>query len=167
MISAANYVPCSRVGWPPFPGTSVGPGISQDLSDAPPSAGVVLPARTLSLSCSRAPSSVPRGPPIALRPIQRRLVKQKYSRIIARSHTVRKKKDILNNQLNMRCKADRAKLKGSDCWECRKYYNELNLSEEELQKRKNLTSRHRHKYKRPITPEGIKFYFVIIFLCHL
>ncbi|XP_071652762.1 uncharacterized protein [Temnothorax longispinosus] len=64
-----------------------------------------------------------------------------------------KRKDI-PKQLNMRCKADRAKLKGQDCWECREYYKMLSLSEEEIQKRKNQCSRHRHKYERPNTPEG-------------
>ncbi|XP_024868049.1 uncharacterized protein LOC112452181, partial [Temnothorax curvispinosus] len=29
------------------------------------------------------------------------------------------RKDISEHQLNMRCKADRAKLNGWDCWECR------------------------------------------------
>jgi len=32
----------------------------------------------------------------------------------------KKRKDVSNKQLNMRCKADRAKLNGGDCWECRK-----------------------------------------------
>lgn len=43
------------------------------------------------------------------------------------------------------------------------YYKALSLSEEELQKRKNQCSRHRHKYERPNTPEGIIFYFSITF----
>ncbi|XP_071647033.1 uncharacterized protein [Temnothorax longispinosus] len=42
-----------------------------------------------------------------------------------------KRKDI-SEQLNMRCKADRAKVNGQDCWECREYYNMLSLSKEEL-----------------------------------
>lgn len=54
----------------------------------------------------------------------------------------------------MRCKADRAKLNGWDCWEYREYYNNVSLSKEELQKRRNQSSRHRHKYERPNTPEG-------------
>ncbi|XP_067215306.1 DNA endonuclease RBBP8-like [Linepithema humile] len=58
-------------------------------------------------------------------------------------------------QINVRRKADRAKLSGSDCWECEKYYKNLSLSKDELQKRKNKCSRHRQKYERPITPEGI------------
>ncbi|XP_024882383.1 uncharacterized protein LOC112461385 isoform X5 [Temnothorax curvispinosus] len=64
-----------------------------------------------------------------------------------------KGKDI-SEQLNMRCKADRAKLNGWDCWECREYYKNLSLSKEEEQKRKNRSSRHRRKYERPNTPEG-------------
>ncbi|XP_039313244.1 uncharacterized protein LOC113005939 [Solenopsis invicta] len=56
--------------------------------------------------------------------------------------------------INVRRKADRAKLSGSDCWECEKYYKNLSLSKDELQKRKNKCSRHRRKYERPITPEG-------------
>ncbi|XP_071577526.1 uncharacterized protein [Temnothorax nylanderi] len=63
-----------------------------------------------------------------------------------------KRKDI-SEQLNMRCKADRAKLNGWDCWECREYYNNLSLSKKELKKRKNRCSRHRRKYERPNTPE--------------
>ncbi|XP_071575615.1 uncharacterized protein [Temnothorax nylanderi] len=64
-----------------------------------------------------------------------------------------KRKDT-SQQLNMRRKADRAKLKGWDCWECREYYKSLSLSKEELEKRRNQSSRHRHKYERPNTPEG-------------
>lgn len=56
--------------------------------------------------------------------------------------------------INVRRKADRAKLSGLDCWECEKYYKNLSLSKDELQKRKNKCSRHRRKYERPITPEG-------------
>ncbi|XP_024875737.1 DNA endonuclease RBBP8-like [Temnothorax curvispinosus] len=66
----------------------------------------------------------------------------------------RSKRKVITKHLNIRCKADRAKLKGSDCWECREYYNNLGLPEEQLQKRKNQISRHRHKYKRPNTPPG-------------
>ncbi|XP_011688261.1 PREDICTED: DNA endonuclease RBBP8-like [Wasmannia auropunctata] len=51
-------------------------------------------------------------------------------------------------------KTDRAKLNGLDCWECRKYYQNLSLSKKELQKRMNQCSRHRYKYERPNTPEG-------------
>ncbi|KAL6260059.1 hypothetical protein P5V15_007598 [Pogonomyrmex californicus] len=65
-----------------------------------------------------------------------------------------KRKTDVSEQLNIRCKADRAKLNGWDCWECREYYENLPLSKEELQKRKNQCSRHRHKYERPRTPEG-------------
>ncbi|KAL0106095.1 hypothetical protein PUN28_016076 [Cardiocondyla obscurior] len=65
-----------------------------------------------------------------------------------------KKKTINVKHLNMRCKADRAKLNGWDCWECKQYYENLSLPEEELQRRKNQCSRHRSKYKRPDTPEG-------------
>ncbi|XP_071577749.1 uncharacterized protein [Temnothorax nylanderi] len=64
------------------------------------------------------------------------------------------RKDISEHQLNMRCKADRAKLNGWDCWECRDYYKSLSLSKEEEQKRKNQCSRHRYKYERPNTPDG-------------
>ncbi|EZA62426.1 uncharacterized protein LOC105275240 isoform X2 [Ooceraea biroi] len=64
-----------------------------------------------------------------------------------------KRKDV-PQQLNMRCKADRAKLDGWDCWECKQYYENLTLSKEELQKRKNQCSRHRQKYEEPMTPEG-------------
>ncbi|XP_071574115.1 uncharacterized protein [Temnothorax nylanderi] len=63
-----------------------------------------------------------------------------------------KRKDI-PKQLNMRYKANRAKLNGQDCWKCREYYKMLSLSKEEIQKRKNQCSRHRHKYERPNTPE--------------
>ncbi|XP_071650154.1 DNA endonuclease RBBP8-like [Temnothorax longispinosus] len=66
----------------------------------------------------------------------------------------RSKRKVITKHLNIRCKADRAKLKGSDCCECREYYNKLGLPEEQLQKRKNQISRHRHKYKRPNTPPG-------------
>ncbi|KYN22588.1 PREDICTED: uncharacterized protein LOC108759003 [Trachymyrmex cornetzi] len=64
------------------------------------------------------------------------------------------RKADVSEQLNMRCKADREKLNGLDCWECRKYYQNLSLSKEELKKRLNQCSRHRHKYERPNTPEG-------------
>ncbi|XP_071574353.1 uncharacterized protein [Temnothorax nylanderi] len=64
-----------------------------------------------------------------------------------------KRKDI-SEQRNMRCKAERAKLNGWDCWECREYYKMLSLSKEDLQKRKNQCSRHRSKYERPNTPQG-------------
>ncbi|EGI60358.1 PREDICTED: DNA endonuclease RBBP8-like [Acromyrmex echinatior] len=65
-----------------------------------------------------------------------------------------KRKADVSKQLNMRCKADREKLNGLDCWECRKYYQNLSLSKEELKKRLNQCSRHRHNYERPNTPEG-------------
>ncbi|XP_014479423.1 PREDICTED: protein gamma response 1-like isoform X2 [Dinoponera quadriceps] len=64
------------------------------------------------------------------------------------------KKENVSERLNARSKADRAKLNGSDCWECEEYYKNLSLSKEELKKRKNQCSRHRHKYERPTTPEG-------------
>ncbi|XP_071576476.1 uncharacterized protein [Temnothorax nylanderi] len=64
------------------------------------------------------------------------------------------KRKNVSEQVNMRCKSDRAKLKSWDCWECREYYNNLSLPKEELQKRKNQCSRHRYKYERPNTPEG-------------
>ncbi|KAM0734936.1 DNA endonuclease RBBP8 [Formica fusca] len=64
------------------------------------------------------------------------------------------RKENVSEQINMRCKADRAKLNGWDCWECEEYYKNLLLSKDELQKRKNQCSRHRHKYERPSTPEG-------------
>ncbi|XP_012056769.1 PREDICTED: uncharacterized protein LOC105619861 [Atta cephalotes] len=65
-----------------------------------------------------------------------------------------KRKADVPEQRNMQCKADREKLNGFDCWECRKYYQNLSLSKEELKKRLNQCSRHRHKYERPNTPEG-------------
>ncbi|KAL6439432.1 hypothetical protein ACFW04_003931 [Cataglyphis niger] len=68
---------------------------------------------------------------------------------------VLQRKENISEQINMRCKADRAKLNGWDCWECEEYYKNLLLSKDELQKRKNQCSRHRHKYERPSTPEGI------------
>ncbi|XP_011875929.1 PREDICTED: DNA endonuclease RBBP8-like [Vollenhovia emeryi] len=71
-----------------------------------------------------------------------------------RLNVLPKRKTDFTEQLNMRCKADRAKLNGWDCWECKEYYENLSLSKEELQKRKNQCSRHRHKYERPNTPEG-------------
>ncbi|XP_070171326.1 uncharacterized protein [Polyergus mexicanus] len=64
------------------------------------------------------------------------------------------RKENVSEQINMRCKADRARLNGWDCWECEEYYKNLLLSKDELQKRKNQCSRHRHKYERPSTPEG-------------
>ncbi|TGZ49354.1 hypothetical protein DBV15_12305, partial [Temnothorax longispinosus] len=67
------------------------------------------------------------------------------------------KRKNISKQFNMQYKGDRAKLNGQDCWECREYYKSLSFSKEELQKRKNQCSRHRHKYERPNTPEGIVF----------
>ncbi|XP_025267231.1 putative uncharacterized protein DDB_G0274435 isoform X3 [Camponotus floridanus] len=55
-------------------------------------------------------------------------------------------------QIDIRRKADRAKLNGWDCWECEKYYKNLSLSKDKLQKRKNKCAR--HKYERPKTPDG-------------
>ncbi|XP_020282057.1 uncharacterized protein LOC109853902 [Pseudomyrmex gracilis] len=65
-----------------------------------------------------------------------------------------KTEDVPEEQLNMRCKSDRAKLRGRDCWECEEYYKNLALPKEELQNRKNYCSRHRDKYERANTPEG-------------
>ncbi|KMQ97876.1 retinoblastoma-binding protein 8 [Lasius niger] len=73
---------------------------------------------------------------------------------LAKFDILSKRKEVVSEQLNMRCKADRAKLSGWDCWECEEYYKNLSLSKDELQKRKNQCSRHRHKYERPNTPEG-------------
>ncbi|XP_067213891.1 DNA endonuclease RBBP8-like [Linepithema humile] len=67
----------------------------------------------------------------------------------------KKRKKNIPEQLNMRCKADRAKIDGWDCWECKQYYKNLSLMGEKLQKRRNQVSRHRHRYERPAnTPEG-------------
>ncbi|EFN86314.1 uncharacterized protein LOC105181519 [Harpegnathos saltator] len=74
--------------------------------------------------------------------------------LLNKFHMTSKKKGNVTEQLNMRCKADRAKLNGWSCWECKEYYQNLSLSKKELQKRKNQCSRHRQKYERPSTPEG-------------
>ncbi|XP_077257706.1 uncharacterized protein LOC143894903 [Temnothorax americanus] len=75
-------------------------------------------------------------------------------KMLLNKFNVRSKRKIITKNLNMRCKADRAKVKGSECWECKEYYNKLGLSEEQLQKQKNQISRHRYKYERPNTPPG-------------
>ncbi|XP_039306333.1 DNA endonuclease RBBP8-like isoform X2 [Solenopsis invicta] len=80
----------------------------------------------------------------------------KKKKTILEKFNVRSNRKDVSKQLNMRCKADRAKLKGSDCWECREYYQILKLSKEELQKRKNQCSRHRDRFERPKTPEGFR-----------
>lgn len=52
-------------------------------------------------------------------------------------HRPLKKKECVLEQLNMRCKADRAKLNGWDCWECEEViykYLQLNYIESELNK---------------------------------
>lgn len=52
-------------------------------------------------------------------------------------------------------KSERKKLRGWDCKDCEKWYQNLGLNDEELQIRKNLTSRHRSEYnERCVTPEG-------------
>ena len=52
-------------------------------------------------------------------------------------------------------KSDRAKMAGVTCWECKKYYANLGLSEEEIKARQNQCSRHRtNEKKRGDTPEG-------------
>ncbi|XP_039306826.1 protein PFC0760c-like isoform X2 [Solenopsis invicta] len=79
--------------------------------------------------------------------------KPQEKKTILEKFNVRSKRKDVSKQLNMRCKADRAKLKGSDCWECREYYQTLKLSKEKLQKRKNQCSRHRDRFERPKTPE--------------
>lgn len=56
---------------------------------------------------------------------------------------------------NTKNKALRAKFDGVQCWECQQYYKYLGLTDEEIKKRKNECSRHRHKYgQRDDTPEG-------------
>lgn len=50
---------------------------------------------------------------------------------------------------------ERAKMAGTTCWECEKYYGNLGLSDEELKARQKLCSRHRTEYnEKPSTPEG-------------
>ncbi|EFN67890.1 Retinoblastoma-binding protein 8 [Camponotus floridanus] len=73
--------------------------------------------------------------------------------ILLKKDRKRRKKNI-PEQLNMRRKGDKAKIDGWDCWECKQYYKNLSLMGEELKKRKNQVSRHRHRYERPNTPEG-------------
>ncbi|CAD6205746.1 GSCOCG00009996001-RA-CDS [Cotesia congregata] len=55
----------------------------------------------------------------------------------------------------IRNKGERAKLRGWDCSDCEKYYNNLGLTEKEKEQRKNLCSRHRSKFNyRYFTPPG-------------
>ncbi|CAK9809525.1 hypothetical protein ANTPLA_LOCUS6228 [Anthophora plagiata] len=52
-------------------------------------------------------------------------------------------------------KSDRAQMTGVACWECKKYYANLGLSEEEMKARQNQCSRHKIKRnERESTPEG-------------
>nr|XP_031840722.1 uncharacterized protein LOC116430556 isoform X1 [Nomia melanderi] len=52
-------------------------------------------------------------------------------------------------------KAERAKMSGISCWECKKYYANLGLSEKEIKARQNQCSRHRIKHKeKQSTPDG-------------
>ncbi|KAF2898391.1 hypothetical protein ILUMI_07794 [Ignelater luminosus] len=46
----------------------------------------------------------------------------------------------------VRCKADRMKLPGWSCAECKEYYEELDLPPEELHKKMNICSKHRNKF---------------------
>ncbi|XP_076755125.1 DNA endonuclease RBBP8 [Xylocopa sonorina] len=52
--------------------------------------------------------------------------------------------------------SERAKMAGVSCWECKKYYDNLGLCEEEIEARQNQCSRHRTATRnvRESTPEG-------------
>uniref|UniRef100_T1JFB5 DNA endonuclease activator Ctp1 C-terminal domain-containing protein n=1 Tax=Strigamia maritima TaxID=126957 RepID=T1JFB5_STRMM len=52
-----------------------------------------------------------------------------------------------------RNREDRAKLDGFGCHQCKEYYGNLNLTEEELKKRMNNCSRHRDNHVPSNTPE--------------
>lgn len=55
-----------------------------------------------------------------------------------------------------RTKIERAKITGIECWECKQYYKNLGLAEEEIKARKNACSRHRNRFgERPETPDGM------------
>uniref|UniRef100_A0A0C9R3X8 RBBP8 protein n=1 Tax=Fopius arisanus TaxID=64838 RepID=A0A0C9R3X8_9HYME len=55
----------------------------------------------------------------------------------------------------VRGKSERAKLKGWSCRDCQVYYENMNLTEDELQKRMDQCSRHRSKFnERYQTPPG-------------
>lgn len=55
----------------------------------------------------------------------------------------------------VRGKNERAKLKGWACKDCQLYYENMDLTEEEMQKRMNKCSRHRSKFnERYNTPPG-------------
>ncbi|XP_011860090.1 PREDICTED: DNA endonuclease RBBP8-like [Vollenhovia emeryi] len=102
-------------------------------------------------------NNLPRSPSILSRPYLRKKLKQSrlaFHPIKNNEKRILSSRKDISKQLNMRCKADRAKLIGWDCWECREYYKNLSLSRENLRKRKNQCSRHRQKYERPNTPEG-------------
>ncbi|XP_076291401.1 uncharacterized protein LOC143214351 [Lasioglossum baleicum] len=52
-------------------------------------------------------------------------------------------------------KIERAKMVGTTCWECEKYYGNLGLSDSEMKARQKLCSRHRIKYnEKQSTPAG-------------
>ena len=56
----------------------------------------------------------------------------------------------------VRGRDERKKLKGFDCYECKDYYKsklEEGYKKEEVQKMMNDCSKHRGKYKPPLTPE--------------
>jgi len=56
----------------------------------------------------------------------------------------------------VRGRDERKKLRGFDCYECEEYYKsklEEGYSEEQVQKMMNDCSKHRGKYKPPLTPE--------------
>ncbi|XP_033327190.2 uncharacterized protein LOC117220878 [Megalopta genalis] len=63
-----------------------------------------------------------------------------------------KKENVLIDKT--RNKAERAKMAGSTCWECEKYYGNLGLSKEEMKTRQKQCSRHRINKEKPRSPEG-------------
>ncbi|KAK1133772.1 hypothetical protein K0M31_011562 [Melipona bicolor] len=50
-------------------------------------------------------------------------------------------------------KSERARMNGVSCWECKQYYANLGLSEEEIKMRQNKCSRHRTVYEKYSTPD--------------
>ncbi|CAL7947395.1 unnamed protein product [Xylocopa violacea] len=69
--------------------------------------------------------------------------------------------DLVPEKKNKYCdksskkQSERAKMAGVSCWECRKYYDNLGLCEEEIKARQNQCSRHRTTRNiRESTPEG-------------
>lgn len=87
-----------------------------------------------------------------INPIKKSNIFQNYDRIPVKKSVV---PEHPHKMETVRCKADKLRLPGWSCKECQDYYQDFDLTDEELRKKMNVCSKHRNKFD-PLneTPKG-------------